>query len=192
MESLLHLDQQFFFFINRQLENPFFDFIMPYVREKNFWIPLYVLLLIYLVWRFKKLSWAIMITALLTVVITDQVSSSVIKPFVQRLRPCNDPLISSQVHLLVNCGSGFSFVSSHAANHFGIACFVIVLLHSRFRWIAPAALLWAALVSFAQIYVGVHYPVDTICGALLGIATGTITGRICRNILEKNNPQAFA
>lgn len=133
-----------------------------------------------------------MITALLTVVITDQVSSSVIKPFVQRLRPCNDPLISSQVHLLVNCGSGFSFVSSHAANHFGIACFVIVLLHSRFRWIAPAALLWAALVSFAQIYVGVHYPVDTICGALLGIATGTITGRICRNILEKNNPQAFA
>ncbi|MEO6166709.1 MAG: phosphatase PAP2 family protein [Chitinophagales bacterium] len=192
MESLLHLDQQFFFFINRQMQNPFFDFMMPYVREKNFWIPLYVLLVIYFVWRFKKLSWVTIAIALLTVVITDQVSSSMIKPLVHRLRPCNDDLISAQVHLLVSCGSGFSFVSSHAANHFGIACFVIVLLQNKFKWIMPVGLLWAALVSFAQIYVGVHYPVDTVCGALLGITIGTFTGRICKNILEKTNPQAFA
>lgn len=192
MDSLLHLDQQFFFFINGQLRNPLFDYIMPYVRDKNFWIPLYILLVIYFVWRFRKLSWIPMVMAAITILITDQLSSTVIKPWIQRLRPCNDPLISSQVHLLVNCGSGFSFVSSHAANHFGIACFLIVLLSHRFKWIAPVAIFWAALVSFAQIYVGLHYPVDIICGAALGIVTGTITGRICKTILKKNNPQPLA
>lgn len=165
--------------------------MMPYVREKNFWIPLYVLLVFYFIWQFKKHSWVSLVIAAVTVVMTDQLSSSVIKPLIGRLRPCNDPLLSPEVHLLVSCGSGFSFVSSHAANHFGIACFVIILQMHKFRWITPVALLWAALVSFAQIYVGVHYPADIFCGALLGIVIGTITGIICKSILAKNNPEAF-
>jgi len=191
LESIIQLDQQLFFFINQQLRNPVFDFIMPYARDKNFWIPLYAVLVAYFIFLFRKLSWIPLVLAALTVVTTDQVSSSIIKPVVHRLRPCNDAVLSSQVHLLVGCGSGFSFISSHAANHFGIACFIIVLLHHRFRWITPVALCWAALVAFAQVYVGLHYPADLTGGALLGMLTGTTTGIICRNILLKQNPILF-
>ncbi len=191
MDSILQFDRQFFFLINGQLQNPFFDFIMPFVRDKNFWIPLYVLLVFYFLRRFKKKSWVPLLSAAITVVLTDQLSSSVIKPLVHRLRPCNDPSITSQVHLLVGCGSGFSFVSSHAANHFGIACFLIVLLHDRFKWITAAAIAWAALVCFAQVYVGLHYPFDILGGALIGIAAGTTTGIICKRILGGHQPHAF-
>lgn len=192
MESLLYYDQQIFFFINRQLSNPAFDFIMPYVRERDFWIPLYVLLVFYFVRLLKKWSWVALVTAAITVVITDQLSSSLLKPWIARLRPCNDPSLAEQVQLIVNCGSGFSFVSSHAANHFGIACFLIVMLQHRLKWILPVALFWAALVSFAQVYVGVHYPLDVICGGLLGVAIGILAGKICKGILIKHNPQVFA
>jgi membrane-associated phospholipid phosphatase len=192
LESLLYYDQQIFFFINRQLSNPAFDFIMPYVRERDFWIPLYVLLVFYFVRLLKKWSWVALLTAAITVVITDQVSSTLIKPWIGRLRPCNDPSLAEQVQLIVNCGSGFSFVSSHAANHFGIACFLIVMLQHRLKWILPVALFWAALVSFAQVYVGVHYPLDVICGGLLGVAIGILAGKICKGILIKHNQQVFA
>jgi membrane-associated phospholipid phosphatase len=192
LESLLYYDQQIFFFINRQLSNPAFDFIMPYVRERDFWIPLYVLLVFYFVRLLKKWSWVALLTAAITVVITDQVSSTLIKPWIGRLRPCNDPSLAEQVQLIVNCGSGFSFVSSHAANHFGIACFLIVMLQHRLKWILPVALFWAALVSFAQVYVGVHYPLDIICGGLLGVAIGILAGKICKGILIKHNLQVFA
>ncbi|MFI5135118.1 MAG: phosphatase PAP2 family protein [Chitinophagales bacterium] len=183
--SLLHLDQQAFFFVNQSLRNPVFDFIMPYARNPNFWIPLYVILVGYFIYRFRWRSIIIIISAAICVALTDQIASSVIKPSVHRLRPCNDPLIAKQVHLLVDCGPGFSFVSSHAANHFGIAVFMIFLLRKRFRWITPVALLWASLVAFAQVYVGLHYPLDAICGALLGVFIGLITGRFCLTALKK-------
>lgn len=192
MDSFLQFDQQFFFFINGQLQNPFFDYVMPYMRDKNFWIPLYASLLLYFVWRYKKSAWLPILLAALTVVMTDQLSSSVIKPLVHRLRPCNDPLIASQVHLLVGCGSGFSFVSSHAANHFGIACFIIVLLRNRFKWITAAAISWAALVCFAQMYVGLHYPLDILGGAVVGIVAGTLTGIFCKRRLERNYPRSYS
>lgn len=183
--ALLHFDQQSFFFINQSLRNSFFDLIMPYLRNPDFWIPLYVLLLGYFIYRFRRHSIIIILSAAITVTLTDQIASSVIKPAVHRLRPCNDAAISSQVHLLVDCGSGFSFVSSHAANHFGIAVFLILLLRKRFRWIAPVALLWAALVCFAQVYVGLHYPIDVICGGILGAVIGIVTGRFCLTMLKK-------
>ena len=189
METILSPDRQFFFFINQTLRNPFFDYLMPSMRNPSFWIPLYVLLAGYLIYAYGLRSIIILLSAGFTVLITDQISSSLIKPAVQRLRPCNDPHILQQVHLLVTCGSGFSFVSSHAANHFGIAVFVIFILRRRFRWITPVALLWAALISFAQIYVGLHYPLDVLCGALLGVAAGLTTWLLCKRILKKSGAE---
>ena len=187
ISALLHFDQQAFLFINQTLRNTVFDFIMPYVRDKYFWIPLYVLLVAYVVYQYRWHSIIVIILAALTVTLTDQVASSLIKPAVHRLRPCNDAVLSSQVHLLVDCGSGFSFVSSHAANHFGIAVFLIILFGRKWNWLAPAALTWAALVAFAQVYVGLHYPVDVTAGALLGVAIGIFTGRLCLYALKKLN-----
>ena len=109
---------------------------------------------------------------------TDFISSSLIKPTVQRLRPCNDPEIKSDVKNLVDCGSGYSFPSSHASNHFGLAVFLIVLFFSKWKLILPIGLLWAASISFAQVYVGVHYPIDILAGAMLGGMIGFIMGKI--------------
>lgn len=164
---------------------------MPLFRDKDFWIPLYILLAVYFVWIFKKFSWIPLLAALITILITDQLSSSVIKPLFHRIRPCSSALISSHVHLLVDCGTGYSFVSSHAANHFGIACFVVVMLKDRFRWITPVALLWALLICFAQIYVGLHYPADIVGGAIIGILAGTTTGIFCRGILANKVHSGF-
>jgi undecaprenyl-diphosphatase len=185
LNALLQLDQQIFLFINQSLRNSFFDLIMPYARDKNYWIPLYVLIAGYFIYKFRWKSIIVLLSAGITVLLTDQIASSIIKPAVHRLRPCNDPPVLPHIHLLVDCGSGFSFVSSHAANHFGIAVFLILLLRKRFWWITPAALLWATLICFAQVYVGLHYPLDMIGGGLLGVVIGIITGRFCKTLLRK-------
>jgi membrane-associated phospholipid phosphatase len=186
LETLITFDQQAFFFINQSLRNALFDFLMPYLRTPSFWIPVYVLLAAWVIYLFRWQSIIILLTTGLTVLLTDQIASSIIKPAVERLRPCNDPTIATQVHLLVDCGSGFSFVSSHASNHFGIAVFLILILGKRFRWVAPIVIFWATLISFAQVYVGLHYPMDMIAGAALGVLIGIITGRFCKTALRKS------
>ena len=186
LNALLQLDQQIFFFINQSLRNSFFDLIMPYARDKNCWIPLYVLIAGYFIFKYRWKSIIVLLAAGITVLLTDQMASSVIKPAVHRLRPCNDPSVLPHVHLLVDCGSGFSFVSSHAANHFGIAVLLILLLRKRFWWITPIAIFWATLICFAQVYVGLHYPLDMMGGASLGIVIGIIAGRLCLAALRKS------
>ncbi|HYV92339.1 MAG TPA: phosphatase PAP2 family protein [Chitinophagales bacterium] len=185
MNALLQLDQQIFFFINQSLRNSFFDLIMPYVRDKDCWIPLYVLIVAYCIYQLRWKSIIVLLLAGITVLLTDQIASSIIKPAVHRLRPCNDPAVLTHVHRLVDCGPGFSFISSHASNHFGIALFLILILRKRFSWVTPVALCWATLICFAQVYVGLHYPLDMMGGALLGAMIGMITGRFCKTSLRK-------
>jgi undecaprenyl-diphosphatase len=80
------------------------------------------------------------------------------------------------VNNIVGCGKGFSFISAHATNHFAIAVFFSVLFYNQYKWIVYIAILWAGLIAFSQVYVGVHYPFDVICGALLGSILGYIQG----------------
>src|SRR5690606_41271822 len=98
------------------------------------------------------------------------------KKNVKRVRPCNDLVFKNEVNIRVRCGSGFSFTSSHATNHFAMAFFWIALFRHRWKHTLWLCITWASLISFSQIYVGVHYPVDIICGALLGILIGTGVG----------------
>lgn len=173
METILSLDQILFSFINQDLANPLLDTIMPYWREKTTWIPLYAAILII---SFFRLSWkkALLFIILLagTVGVADQISSQWIKKSVKRVRPCNDQLVQEEVHLLVDCGSGYSFTSSHATNHFAIAFFIAFILFSNKKMWRILLLFWAATIAFGQVYVGVHYPLDVTVGALLGIIIG--------------------
>lgn len=107
---------------------------------------------------------------------SDYISASLIKPIFIRLRPCNNPYIKDIVHLIVPCGSGYSFPSSHAANHFALGVFAAITFNKIAKWVWIAGLLWAFSVAYAQVYVGVHFPGDVLAGAALGIIIALVTG----------------
>ena len=166
---MFHLDFQIFDFINHDLSNSFFDWLAPIMRDKKTWIPLYIFLIAWIVWRYKKHSWLIILIAGATVGISDYTSSSIIKPLIKRVRPCNDKENSYVITSRVSCGSGYSFPSSHASNHFALAFFLSLTVFKRNPWIKLLAFVWASLISLSQVYVGVHYPVDIFGGACLGM-----------------------
>ncbi len=164
-ESLLQWDFETFRWINEIAVSPFLDQLCPYLRNQYFWVPLYGF---FLAWALLRPRWGYQWVIVLLVVFmyTDVLSAQLIKELVGRIRPCHTV---ESARKLVNCGSGFSFPSSHAANHFGISFFIIYTMARRAKWwIKFLLFFWAFAVSYAQIYVGVHYPLDVIGGALLG------------------------
>jgi len=166
------IDYYLFQLINFEWSNPLFDFVMPMLRNKYFWSPFYVFLILFFIMNFKKKGIYLIIMLILTVFIADQLSSSIIKPLVHRSRPCMDLYLVDHINRLVGCSASFSFPSSHATNHFAIAFFLIHLFYSRFKWVAPLLIFWAFSISFAQVYVGLHFPSDITVGAILGSLIG--------------------
>jgi undecaprenyl-diphosphatase len=192
LETLKHIDLQLFYFINHDSANGFFDILCPILRERLTWIPLYIIITFYLFKLYGQKTLNLSLPAVITVVLSDKISSAIIKPYFHRLRPCNNPELVSSVRLLLHdCGSGYSFVSSHAANHFAIAVFFMFLLPNKKRAI-PALFLWAFIVALSQVYVGVHYPADIFCGAILGIIIGIACGILTHRLLFKQEPVASA
>ncbi len=177
MDYLLQLDHSLFHFINEDCKNAFFDWLLPYWRDKAFWIPLYLLLISTIIYHFGKQGMIGILFLLLSVSITDATSSWLVKNNIERIRPCNQVGFKETAHLLVPCGSGYSFTSSHAANHFSIAVFLVLTLGRIWKWIRLPMLLWAASIAVAQVYVGVHYPSDILGGAILG--SGISWGIFC-------------
>jgi undecaprenyl-diphosphatase len=80
--------------------------------------------------------------------------------------------------LLDHCSGGFSFTSSHAANHFGLAMFIVMTLQPLLKNYRYLFLIWAAIISYAQVYVGVHFPLDVFAGAIIGIAVGYLNSKL--------------
>lgn len=169
---MLHLDFTLFHWINQVAQHPVLDMILPLFRNKLVWIPLYLFIAGFVLINFGKRGFYYLLFGALTVGIADVSSSHWIKPWVKRERPCRQ-LDRDQVRTMVHCGGGYSFPSSHATNHFALAVFLILTFGRRHRWVW-LALVWAAIISYAQIYVGVHFPLDILGGALLG----TVIGRI--------------
>ncbi|TCZ72198.1 phosphatase PAP2 family protein [Flaviaesturariibacter aridisoli] len=172
MNALLNLDKSLFRLLNGRWHNSLFDAVLPFVRNSVTWLPLYVFLLLFIMANFRRSGWIVLYTAC-TAALTDTFSSTIIKNLVYRQRPCSAPDMIGQVRFIVNyCPISSSFTSSHAANHFGIATFLYFILRPVIgRW-AAAGFVWAGVIAYAQIYVGVHYPIDVSAGALLGIGTG--------------------
>jgi undecaprenyl-diphosphatase len=172
IDFLNNLDTQLFLFLNG-LHSDFWDPIMWWISGKKEWIPLYLVILGWLVYRFKwKILYLVPFIVLL-IVLSDQISV-LIKNTVQRFRPTHDPEIGNLVNILNNYRGGkYGFVSSHAANSFALAIFTSLILKNR--WFTVFIFFWAALVSYSRIYLGVHYPGDILFGALLGIALGMLT-----------------
>ncbi|MBK7308993.1 MAG: phosphatase PAP2 family protein [Chitinophagaceae bacterium] len=194
MQQLIHFDKEFFKLVNGQWTNPFFDWIMPWLRNSNMWIPFYVFLGLLIAFNFKKQAFWIIAFGIITIILTDGISSKIIKPYFDRLRPFNDPDIGSMVRFLLpyRPGSG-SFTSSHATNHFGLAMYLYLVLKKYFgKWML-LLFVWAFLICYAQVYVGVHFPGDVMGGAILGCLIGYGTAYILnRFTAEKlNQPSSF-
>jgi len=183
IEHLAQFDRHLFHFINHDLGNPFFDWLMPILRNARTWIPLYIIVVGLCIWKYKKQGVIIIVLMALSAGIADFTSAHFYKKEVHRLRPCNDPEIAATVVLRVNgCGTGFSFPSTHATDHFAMAIFMAFVLYKRWRWIWLWAILWAGLICFAQVYVGVHFPIDVIVGALYGAFVGWLMSLLFKRL----------
>lgn len=178
IEYLTEIDKIVFLSINQGLSNPFFDFLMPILRNPYTWAPLYLFILIFAIKNYKKRGIIMILFFLLSFGLGDMISASVIKPQVMRVRPCNDVPFKEQVTVRVRCGSGYSMPSSHATNHFAMGVFLLMVFRKKWKPIIWLSILWAASISFAQIYVGVHYPGDILVGTLLGVLIGLFTSSI--------------
>jgi len=177
--SLEKADQALFELINGQWTMPFFDVLMPWMRTSEHWFLFYLVLVGYIFYRWGWKAWKWLLTVGITIALTDQVSSFIFKPFIHRLRPCADPAMLTQVKLLIpTCPSSFSFTSSHAANHFSLAMFVFMTLQPLFKKYTYLFFVWAGIISYAQIYVGVHYPLDILAGTLIGLIMGYTGARL--------------
>lgn len=162
---IIELDTQAFIFFNQKLANGFFDVLMPIVTNDWLLRVLFLIIVACLAIFAKREGRISALLCIIAVAASDLVSSQVIKPFIGRIRPCH---VLASVHLLVGCGQGLSFPSSHAVNSFSMA---IVLTMQYRRW-AFALIPFALLVSYSRVAVGVHYPLDVAGGAIIGAAFG--------------------
>lgn len=166
METIIHIDQLIFKFIHFDMSNSLFDFYLPIFRMKYTWAPIYIFIISYLFFNIKKGVWMTFFVIILTVITADVTSSHLIKKNVKRIRPCNVEYFYTIER--VPCGSGYSFTSSHAANHFALSLILMLTIAKR-RRVKLLLWLWAIIIAFSQIYVGVHYPLDVIAGGFLGV-----------------------
>lgn len=179
MEWLKELDQALLLWING-LHKPWLDSLMWAFSEKLTWVPLYlwVVIIAFKKWELKPFG-LLIAGALLTVALTDLGSVHFFKNVFMRYRPCHHHDIGPLLHIVNDhCGGLYGFVSSHAANHAGIAVFLsLTLFKGNGKWMT-ALFGWAFVVSLSRVYLGVHYPSDIAAGALFGAAVALFTSRL--------------
>ena len=166
IDTLKLWDTNVFLLING-IHAPFFDSFMFLVSEKLVWIPLYISVLYVLIRHWKKEAIWLVLALILCIVISDQVASGILKDLVKRLRPSHAEDLKGLVHLVKGyTGGNYGFASSHASNAAGFALLSALILKQRIY--TCSILAWALITGYSRIYLGVHYPLDVLCGFLIG------------------------
>ena len=158
-------DSDLFQLIN-QAHQPWLDQPMVIISGKLTWIPLYAFLIYLLYKEHKSKVWKTILYLISTVIFADQVSSSILKPLFKRLRPCHVEAFQSWIHLPDGCGGLYGFCSSHSANAFAVA--IGFYLVTKNRPMGAILIVWSTLIAYSRIYLGAHYPLDVIMGAIVG------------------------
>jgi len=172
IDSIKYWDEQLFLYLNQQ-HTSWLDPIMLALTGKFIWVPLYLFLLFVIIREYKTSSVWYIIGLAIVILLADQFTSGFMKPYFERLRPCHDPRWAGTILNYSGCGGLFGFASSHAANTFGLAAFLQRVGDKKITWFSWL-FLWAAIVSYTRIYLGVHYPADILAGAMVGILIGWV------------------
>ena len=173
LERLKDIDNSLFVALNGS-DSVYWDAVMWLITKTTTWIPL-LLILVYVIARNSDLRrFALIVAAmLLTVALADRLSSGLIKPLVMRWRPTHDAIFLHTLDTVWGyTGGRYGFVSSHAANTFALFAFLSLVLRSRL--LSFFLLLWACVSSYSRVYLGVHFPGDILCGAILGLIVGLL------------------
>ncbi|WP_099465681.1 phosphatase PAP2 family protein [Parabacteroides provencensis] len=174
IEKLLVYERDAFFMLNGS-NSTFLDQFMWLYSGKVVWLPLAVFILLVIVYKKNWKEWILILLAIVLVItLCDQFASHVCKPIFTRFRPTHHPDFMDQVKTVFGYRGGkYGFISSHAANAFGFATLMTLLL--RYRLFTWTIFIWATLTAYSRIYLGVHFITDIIPGAIAGIIFGYLT-----------------
>lgn len=192
LEWLVNVDKLIFILIHNDSDHEYLDLPFLVARNPLTWIPLYCFILGFAFIKFRKNALLFIVLSIVTVVVCDQLSATILKPLFQRSRPCFDESVKPFLRNIIDCGGIHSFPSSHSTNHFGLAAFwywsLKKIANVRWKWLW----IWAVLVGYAQVYVGKHFPLDVAGGAIIGTILGLIFSAIFSHFLNSNNRQEMS
>ena len=172
LDRIRQIDTELLIFLNN-LGNKSWDPLWVSITDKFTFLPLFILIIFFL---FKKNGTKGLLVILLfisvLILFTDQFTN-VVKDFTQRLRPCRlDELQGLLRDIDIRCGK-YGFFSAHAANSISVTIFIINCVdESVKKFLKPVLILWVMIFSYSRIYLGVHYPLDTVFGLSFGIFSG--------------------
>ena len=178
-------DTYFYHLINQELSSEYLDLAMQKFSDKVFWLPLYALVVYFIVKEFGKKAWVILLCLLLALAVSDRFTSGFMKPYFKRVRPCHEMSLTPRIPEGIDCSDTGSMASSHAANHFAFAVFMVLLYGFKKRSNMVFWLSWATVIAYSRVYNGVHYPSDVLVGALLGAFFGFVMFKLSQIILKK-------
>ncbi len=178
LEHIENIDREITIIINN-LSHDYLDYIMIFLSNKYVWIPLYIYL-IFLLWKYDRKNFTINIVICSgSVIVADFITSSIMKPYFERLRPCQDNSMLDLINIVSGCGKKFSFASSHASTTFSLATIFFYITRGDIKLL----FLWSLLIGYSRIYLGVHYFLDVIIGFLVGFLTSMVIYRISKKYL---------
>ncbi len=178
LDTLVQWDRELFLFLNG-LGTESWDGFWLFITNKFSAIPLYAILLFFS-YRFLGLKRTIILLLFIGLLITatDQLANF-FKYGVARLRPCHDEEVGLLARLVKkSCGGKFGYFSAHASNSMALASFFAVILKPYLKRIGLILFVWAVLVAYSRIYIGVHYPLDVLTGSFIGILFGWLFAKL--------------
>lgn len=186
MDQVIALDKALFLLLNRQ-HTLWLDPVMVFLSNTWCWLPLYLILVVQIVRMYKSKSWIPLLAIALVILMSDQITTTLMKPFFARVRPSHEPSLVNLIHLVNGYKGGlYGFASSHAANTFGVATFLSLLFQQKpwHLWL----FVWPVVVSYSRIYLGVHYPGDILAGAIVGILCGWVAFILYKQVSARYDP----
>ena len=189
METLLRFDTELFLFFNG-LHASWADRLVYLISQVWFWIPLYLLVVFLIFRQYKKVAWKVLIVFVLAITLSDQ-TCNLLKHSVQRLRPSHTEAIAEQIHLVQKpdgnryFGGKYGFPSAHASNSMALAFLVIFFLSKGKKWVMVLAVVWSLMMAYTRLYLGVHYPLDILCGFVVGSCFALLLAFLYRKWLSE-------